>query len=250
MALPFSARFAIVALLSSAAFGAGYSFRGGSAGEANVGPDATSSRKTVDDFHVLYYESLNDTWNNTYWLGVRTLKLPLDLWIFQEIIYATKPDVIVEAGTYNGGSALFMASLLDTIGKGRVITIDIEDFPGKPRHDRITYLIGSSTADEIVGKVRSLIGEDDTVMVVLDSDHHAEHVLNELRIYGEMVTTGNYLIAEDTNVNGHPVQPEFGAGPSEAVQTFLKDNHAFAVDAKREKFLFTFNPGGYLIRVR
>jgi cephalosporin hydroxylase len=87
-------------------------------------------------------------------------------------------------------------------------------------------------------------------MVVLDSDHHAEHVLNELRIYGEMVTVGNYLIAEDTNVNGHPVKPEFGPGPWEAVETFLKENPAFAVDSKREKFLLTFNPGGYLIRVR
>jgi len=122
---------------------------------------------------------------------VRTLKLPLDMWIFQEIIFGTKPDVIVETGTFNGGSALFMATLLDTIGKGRVITIDIEDFPRKPRHDRITYLIGSSTSDEIVAKVRSLIRKDETVMVVLDSDHHAEHVLNELRIYSEMVTTGN-----------------------------------------------------------
>jgi cephalosporin hydroxylase len=213
-------------------------------------PEATSSRRIVDDFHELYYESLGDTWNNTYWHGVRTLKSPLDLWIFQEIIYETKPDVIVEAGTFNGGSALFMASVLDAIGKGRVITIDIEDFPNKPRHDRITYLIGSSTADRIVGKVKSLIGEGETVMVVLDSDHHAQHVLNELRIYGEMVTPGKYLIAEDTNVNGHPVSPDFGPGPWEAVQTFLKDNDGFAVDAKREKFLLTFNPGGYLIRIR
>jgi cephalosporin hydroxylase len=101
-----------------------------------------------------------------------------------------------------------------------------------------------------VGKVRSLIGKEETVMVVLDSDHHAEHVLNELRIYGPMVTVGNYLIAEDTNVNGHPVRPDFGPGPWEAVQTFLEENNSFAVDTKREKLLLTFNPGGYLIRTR
>jgi cephalosporin hydroxylase len=204
----------------------------------------------VDDFANLYHESQGSTWNNTFWRGVRTQKLPLDAWIFQEIIHETQPDVVVEAGTFQGGSAYFMASLMDLIGKGRVITIDIDDYPRKPRHDRITYLIGSSTSDEIVTKVRSLIGENDKVMVVLDSDHRAEHVLNELRIYGEMVTVGNYLIAEDTNVNGHPVKPEFGPGPWEAVQAFLKENKSFTVDTKREKLLLTFNPGGYLIRTR
>jgi len=186
------ARFGIIALAVSLAFLAGYSIRGMGAAEMAVSPAATPLQKTVEDFHILYHEAQGDTWTNTYWLGVRTLKLPLDLWIFQEIIHETKPDVIVEAGTFQGGSALFMASIQDAIGKGRVISIDIEDFPRKPRHDRITYLIGSSTAEETVGKVRSLIGEGDSVMVVLDSDHHAEHVLNELRIYGEMVTTGQY----------------------------------------------------------
>ncbi len=250
MALPAPARFAIVALLVAVAFGTGYSMRERNSGVEAIAPEATSSQKIVDDFHVLYHESQGATWTNTYWRGVRTLKLPMDLWIFQEIIHETKPDVIVEAGTFHGGSAFYMASLQDMIGRGRVISIDIEDFPGKPRHDRITYLIGSSTADETVAKVRGLIAKDETVMVVLDSDHHAEHVLQELRIYGEMVTPGNYLIAEDTNINGHPVKPEFGPGPWEAVQAFLTETKAFAVDTKREKFLLTFNPGGYLIRVR
>jgi cephalosporin hydroxylase len=251
MALPPLARWSIATLALAAAFGAGYSLdRAGEKGAAEPAPAPGSSKRIVDDFHVLYHESQGATWSNTYWRGARTLKLPLDLWVFQEIIYETKPDVIVETGTFQGGSALFMASILDTIGKGRVITIDIEDFPDKPRHDRITYLIGSSTAEEIASKVRSLIGEGETVMAVLDSDHRAEHVLNELRIYGEMVTTGMYLVAEDTNVNGHPVKPDFGPGPFEAVQTFLKDNDRFAVDAEREKFLLTFNPGGYLIRIR
>jgi cephalosporin hydroxylase len=243
--------FAMSALVAALAFGAGYVVRGARAPEVkDTLPDAASSKKIVDDFHELYHESQGSTWNNTFWRGVRTQKLPLDAWIFQEIIHETQPDVIVEAGTFMGGSAYFMASLMDLIGKGRVITIDIEDHPGKPRHHRITYLIGSSTSEEMVARVRSLIGKDETVMVVLDSDHRAEHVLNELRIYGPMVTVGNYLIAEDTNVNGHPVKPDFGPGPWEAVQTFLKENQAFTVDSRREKLLLTFNPGGYLIRVR
>jgi cephalosporin hydroxylase len=227
------ARFAIVIVLVALAFAAGYSLGGGRTPKTAPSPEALSSQKIVDDFHTLYHEAQGATWTSTYWRGARTLKLPMDLWIFQEIIFETKPDVIVEAGTFQGGSALYMASLMDMIGKGRVITIDIEEFPAKPRHDRITYLLGSSTSDEIVAKVRSLIGKDETVMVVLDSDHHAEHVLNELRIYGDMVTVGNYIIAEDTNVNGHPVKPEFGPGPWEAVQTFLKENQNFAVDSKR-----------------
>jgi cephalosporin hydroxylase len=85
-------------------------------------------------------------------------------------------------------------------------------------------------------------------MVILDSDHAMQHVLDELAIYGELVSPGNYLVIEDTNVNGHPVRPDFGPGPGEAVERFLADNEQFEVDTEREKFLMTFNPGGYLRR--
>jgi cephalosporin hydroxylase len=86
------------------------------------------------------------------------------------------------------------------------------------------------------------------VMAVLDSDHSYEHVLKELEAYGPLVTPGCYMIVEDTNVNGHPVVPDHGSGPAEAVETFLNESAFFDVDRDRERLLMTFNPGGYLRR--
>jgi cephalosporin hydroxylase len=208
-------------------------------------------RQTIDQFHRLYYDEAErgGTWKNTFWQGVPTHKCPLDLWVYQEMIHELRPDVIVETGTYQGGSALYLAAVCDVIGHGRVISIDIEPQPGLPEHERITYMLGSSTSAEILEKVRAEVASG-TVMVVLDSDHSAEHVGNELRAYGPLVTVGGYLIVEDTNVNGNPILPGWGPGPREAVEDFLRGNDDYVVDESREKFFMTFNPGGYLKRVR
>ncbi|MBW2060385.1 MAG: class I SAM-dependent methyltransferase [Deltaproteobacteria bacterium] len=205
----------------------------------------------IDQFHRLYYDAgkLRKTWVDTFWLGVPILKCPLDLWIYQEIIFEKRPDVIIESGTASGGSALFLASMCDLVNNGKVITIDIEDRKDRPQHERIVYLLGSSISKEIVSQVKGLISDKDKVMVILDSDHHKEHVLNEIRIYHKLLTKGNYLIVEDTNINNHPVYPEFGPGPMEAVEEFLKENREFVADKNREKFYLTFNPKGYLIKI-
>jgi cephalosporin hydroxylase len=208
-----------------------------------------AERNIVRRFHQLYYYAKQRTWkNNTFWLSVPTAKCPLDLWVYQEIISETKPDIIIEAGTAHGGSALFLASICDLVRCGRIITIDVRELPGRPQHERIKYLVGSSVSEEIVEEVRSLIKPDDRVMVILDSDHSAAHVLRELNIYSRMVTVNCYLIVEDTNVNGHPVLPLYGAGPMEAVEQFASGRTDFIVDRQREKFFMTFNPKGYLRR--
>jgi cephalosporin hydroxylase len=111
-------------------------------------------------------------------------------------------------------------------------------------------LIGSSASKEVEEQVRTLIKGSDKVMVILDSDHHKEHVLNELVIYSKFVTKGSYLIVEDTNINGHPVFVEFGPGPMEAIEEFLGQNEEFVVDEKREKLYLTFNPKGYLRKIK
>lgn len=103
------------------------------------------------------------------------------------------------------GSALYLASICDLIGQGKVITIDIEEREGKPNHKRITYIIGSSISEETVEKVKKLIKEGEKVLVILDSDHRKEHVLKELRIYSEFVTKDSYIIVKDTNINKNPV---------------------------------------------
>jgi cephalosporin hydroxylase len=197
--------------------------------------------KRVASFHRLYFEQ--DTyWSKTLWQGVPCIKSPLDMWVYQEIVHETKPTLIVETGTYLGGSALYFASLLDLQGEGQVVTIDIAEIqPGYPAHPRITYLSGSSVDPAIV----SQIPEAERVMVVLDSDHSADHVLAELEAYGPLVSPGCYLVVEDTCVGGRPLRPDIKPGPAEAVAEFLPGSD-FEVDRSREKFLMTFNPGGFL----
>jgi cephalosporin hydroxylase len=204
----------------------------------------------IDLFHKHYYK--NNVWaeGNTTWLGVPTLKCPLDLWILQEILYETRPDWIIECGTNQGGSSLFLASVCDLMDHGKVITIDIADYNIQKIHPRIRYLIGSSTSDEIIEEVKRTITKEDSVMVILDSDHSKNHVLKELEIYHSFVTKGNYLIVEDTNINGHPVLPEFGDGPMEALEEFLSTNDEFIIDQSREKFFLTFNPKGFLKKIK
>lgn len=206
-------------------------------------------KQLIDSFSKEYYHSL--AWDNTYWKGVLAKKCPLDLWAYQEIIYETKPDVIIECGTAEGGSALFMADICELLGHGHVITIDI--VPTKIKHDRLFVLNGSSTDIKIVEKVKECIGNAlwATVMVILDSDHRKEHVLKELSIYAPLVTKDNYLIVEDTNLNGHPVTENFvGEGPMEALQEFGVTEHGFMIDSLREKHFLTMNPKGYLLKVR
>lgn len=202
---------------------------------------------TVWAFHRLYYNSGSTTWSNTYWLGTQTQKCPLDLWIYQELLHELRPAAIVETGTASGGSALFLASVCDLLGEGEVVTVDLARRE-RPSHPRVTYLSGSSTAAESVARVRELIGEKAPVVVILDSDHSYAHVLDELRLYSPLVTSGSYLVVEDTNVNGHPVDPNHGPGPMEAVRDFLRESNEFTVDESREKFLLTFNPQGFLRR--
>jgi cephalosporin hydroxylase len=179
---------------------------------------------------------------NLSWLGHQTLKCPLDLWIYQELMVRTRPDVIIETGTAYGGSALFMASVFDLIGHGEVISIDVGPNPARPRHPRIDYVLGSSTDPELVAAVTQRVSGR-RVMVVLDSDHGADHVYGEMVAYSPLVPVGGYLIVEDTNINGHPTFEEFGPGPMEAVDRFLAASPGFAVDERCTRFMMTLTKG-------
>ena len=204
----------------------------------------------IAGFHKLYYDKGQEggTWSNTRWMGVPVLKCPLDLWIYQEIIFGIKPELIIECGTFNGGSALYLAHLCDIIRHGEVVSIDIEERRGRPQHSRISYWVGSSISEQIIERVRQKVSGLSPVLVILDSDHSANHVIQELRLYSPLVTPGSYVIVEDTNINGHPVFPDFGSGPMEAVQAFLSENSSFSISRDCEKLYLTFNPSGYLKR--
>lgn len=204
----------------------------------------------VNSFTKLYYHSRPRIWNNTFWFGVPIGKCPPDLWIYQEIMFETRPDVIIECGTGIGGSALYLAQHCDLMGNGRIITIDIAEQPNRPDHERITYITGSSIAPQTLQRIKELIISTDKVLVILDSDHSKNHVLQELNSYSELVTLGSYIIVEDTIIGGHPVKPHRKPGPMEAVKEFIKTNENFIIDKSREKFYLTFNRNGYLKKVQ
>lgn len=218
-----------------------------------IGPDIDARAEQItDDFHRLYYDGFETTWEQTFWKGVKILKCPLDLWVYQEILWETQPDLVFETGTAHGGSALWFADMLESIGNGQVISVDIAGrgiFPNRPDHDRLTYLQHSSTAPDLHRRIMDEWA-DKNVLVVLDSDHSQRHVAAELRLWSDLVQPGGYLIVEDTNVHGHPISPEHPAGPWEAVEEFLGSDNRFEQDRTREKFRLTFNPGGYLRRLR
>jgi cephalosporin hydroxylase len=207
-------------------------------------------QETVDDFCKLYYESHEKTWQNTYWMGILAEKCPLDLWIFQEIMYEVKPDVIIETGTYQAGTTFYLAALCDILGHGKVITIDKHCINTR-HHDRIVYLYGSSGEKNIAEEVGKFINEGDKVMAILDSRHMKFHVRKELDLYSRYISVGSYIIVEDTIISGHPIKNDYPeGGPWEAVEEFLKANDNFVIDHSREKFYMTFNRNGYLKRIQ
>ena len=208
-----------------------------------------SVRAVVRRFHEIYYGATKRTWGNTFWRGVRVLKCPLDLWVYQELLSEVEPDLIVETGTKHGGSAYYLASICDLIGHGAVVTIDVDELPDRPEHPRITYLSGSSTDPAVVAQVDERIADGSRVMVILDSDHSRDHVLAELDTWSSRVSVGSFLIVEDTNINGHPVTQHSYPGPWEALADWLPRHPGFRRDPSCEKHFLTFNPGGFLRRV-
>lgn len=210
------------------------------------------SNKICDSFHILWDKERK--WSEVSWLGTPAWKFPFDAFIVQELIFKIKPDYIIETGTNFGGSALFYASILESLGHGTVVTIDIED---KLELSEIGKILFKNRVIQVIGdsinlenfKIINTYTSGKKNLVILDSWHSKEHVLKELKLYSKLVSVGSYLIVEDSHVNGHPVQWNWGEGPYEAVEEFLKKNSDFIIDKECEKLGITFNPNGYLRRV-
>ncbi len=186
----------------------------------------------------------------TSYHGVKTLKNPMDYWVYQELIYQIQPDVIVEVGNNWGGSTLALAHQLDLLGKGRVIGIDIEQskIPAIVRnHPRITLI--ESPAVEAFPAVKELIAKDERVLVIEDSSHTYENTLNVLRLYNEFIHKGDYFIVEDT-ICHHGLDVGPNPGPYEAVEAFIEENDQYVIDRSIESFLITWNPKGFLQKVK
>ncbi len=201
---------------------------------------------------------------NFTWMGRPIIQYPQDMIAMQELIWEIKPDLIIETGIAHGGSIIYYASLLELIGKGEVLGIDIDirehnkkKIEEHPMHKRIHMLEGSSISEEMIEKVRPYTVGKDKILVCLDSNHTHEHVLGELNSYAPFVTPGSYLVVFDTIVEDLPekyLPNRFwgkGNNPKTAVHEFLKYNDNFVVDESMDhKLLISVNPEGYLKRVK
>lgn len=205
-----------------------------------------NKEKLVLDFNNLYYNE--QIWRKTKWFGCNILKCPTDLFIYQEIIHEVKPDIIIEGGTSEGGSTLYLAHLCDMLDKGKIFSIDIlaDDSNIRPAHPRIEYVLGSMLDKNIVNYLFGQAKNKKT-LVILDDDHNAAHVLKELNTYNSLIESGSYIIVED-GLETRKTH-KLAGGPAAAVKSFLKENKNFKVDQSKEKFLLTFNTSGYLKRV-
>lgn len=217
------------------------------AGRAEVLPDSAS---IWDAYMSWFYDQ--SVWKSMHWHGIRTLKLPSDMWNYQEIIWERNIDFVIETGTRHGGSALFFADALSARGaSGKVVTIDISNADLQIRPDpRIHLLEGDSACAEIVEEVRRLVPASSRKFMILDSDHTYDHVLHELEVWVPFLSSGDYLVVEDTNINGHPVRRDFGPGPWEAVESYCERHPSLLIrDQERErKFGATAAPNGYFIK--
>jgi cephalosporin hydroxylase len=197
---------------------------------------------------------------NFSWLGRPIIQYPQDMIAAQEVIWKVKPDLIVETGIAHGGSLIFYASLLELIGKGRVVGVDIEirehnrvEIEKHSMFKRISMIQGSALDPAVVEQVYSAAKGAEVVLVILDSNHTHEHVLKELELYSPLVKRDSYLIVYDTVVEDLPDEcfqdRPWGKGnnPKTAVWEFLKNNDRFEIDAELEnKLLLTVAPDGYL----
>lgn len=185
------------------------------------------------------------------WLGHDIIKTPMDCWVYQEMIFETRPDYVIELGVMFGGATHFYASILDLVGHGEVLGIDVSLAKARgPDNKRIRYLEGSSTAPSMVEQVRKIV-EGKRVLVIADSDHEKNHVLAEVRAYAPMVHVGGYFVVEDSlndSMGFHPVPNE---GPQAAAHAFLAENDGFVIDRRwGERYVMTLNPDGFLLRVK
>ena len=202
---------------------------------------------TLRDWIERYQREI--VFENVRYRGVLTWKNVLDLWVYQEIIWETGVEVVIEIGVRHGGTTLWLADTLRTFrGAGaHVIAIDLEA-PGVSLPDNVSFIRGDSLAPETLEQVAQLCGGR-RAMVMADGDHAAEHVLNEMRRYGPLVSDGCYFIAEDGIVDVMD-WTNYTPGPLVAAHRFVAETDEFVIDRTREKFLLTYAPDGFLKRVR
>ena len=192
-----------------------------------------------------------DNFATVTWLGKPIWQNVTDAWAIQEAICNGNVDLVIECGTHRGGSALYMASIFDLLGRGHVITIDVETL-SNTEHPRIEYIVGSSIAEQTLNLVSKRIVElsPSHILILLDSDHSAQHVFREIEAYAELLPIGDYMLVQDGCIDDLPSMAEGRPGPLAAIESFLKDNQHFVVDEERSgRFLVSHSPKGWIQRL-
>jgi cephalosporin hydroxylase len=225
------------------------------AADAELAENALALNNAADRYDWSYQWS---------WLGLPVIQMPSDIVVLQEIIWETRPQLVIETGIARGGSLILSASVLELVGEGEVLGIDVDirahnrdAISAHPLACRIRMVEGSSLEDEVVAEARRAASAAERVMVILDSDHTQDHVLAELRAYAPLVSVGQFLVVCDTFVEVLPRQEHrprpWGPGnnPATALRVWLEESDGFEPDpVVNAKLLLTASPGGYLRRVR
>lgn len=206
-----------------------------------------------EKYHRWFYNT--GVWYKTTWMGVTCWKSPADMWNYQEILVERRPSLVIEFGSYRGGSALFFAAVMRQIGQSfRVFSVDINHRhldPAARADPDIVFIESPSTVPAVAEHITRLKTQfPGRVFAILDSDHSMDHVLAEMRLLRPLLCTGDCLVVEDSNINGHPVLPGFGPGPYEAIEAYERefpDDYTHDV-ARENKFGWTQAPNGFLIR--
>ena len=214
---------------------------------------------------VFTHESISSKYSyNFSWMGCPIIQYPQDMVGMQEILWDLRPDLVIETGIAHGGSLVFYASILELIGKGEVLGIDVDirehnrkAIENHPMYKRISMIEGSSVSEDVVAQVRKVVEDKQTILVCLDSNHTHDHVIKELEQYSSFVTKGSFLVVFDTIVEDLPENPASdrpwnkGNNPKTAVKKFLEEHDEFVIDKDIEnKLLITVAPDGYLKKVR
>lgn len=218
-----------------------------------------------EGFQILSELWTRSGWQNKFsyeltWLGIPIIQLPEDILIMQELLWKTRPDVVVECGVAHGGALVLYASILELLGKGHVVGVDVEirkynrlAIESHALSHRITLVEGDSLADDTFAAVTDQIRPGDKVLVALDSLHTRAHVAAELERYGPLVTPSSYVVVFDGVMSLVADAPNAGPNwdednPLEAVRDFLRTHDEFEVDPLYERLGVTYCQSGFLRR--
>ena len=209
------------------------------------------NQQAVNSYHEWYADNVGRA--ITY-LGTPIMKNVCDLWNYQQVIYRLWPSLVIEFGTAHGGSALWFADLMQRVNPvGLVYSVDIADVPDGPvkRHSLVRLEKSDSVAPAMLGNLLALRTEyPGPVFAILDSDHKKGHVLAEMELLRSVLRPGDYLVIEDSCINGHPIYKGWGEGPFEAIEEYER-RYPYDFDHDRtteQRFGFTFATNGYLVR--